>query len=69
MSSLIHFSAFTEVYPHQFSNTKVRNLIYMKIKMIHNGKKNAKTWKTVALCRDLKLTIFPVSFKNGICVR
>lgn len=26
----------------------------MKIKMISNGKKNVKTWKTVAHCRDCK---------------
>lgn len=58
MSSLNNFSAFTEVYPHWLSNNKVRNLIYMKIKMIYNGKKNAKTWKTVTLCRDCKIDIF-----------
>lgn len=39
MSSLNNFSVFTEVYAYQLSNTKVRNLIYMKIKMIYNGKK------------------------------
>lgn len=56
MSSLNSFSAFTEVYPHQLSNTKVRNLIDMK--MIYNAKKNAKTWKTVTLCRDCKIDKF-----------
>lgn len=55
MSSLNNFSVFTEVYAYQFSNTKVRNLIYMKIKMIYNGKKNVKTWKTVTHCRDCKI--------------
>lgn len=58
MSSLNNFSAFTEVYPHWLCSNKVRNLIYMKIKMIYNGKKNAKTWKTVILCRDCKIDIF-----------
>lgn len=36
MSSSNKFSVFTEVYTYQLSNTKVRNLIYMKIRMIYN---------------------------------
>lgn len=55
MSSLNNFSVFTKVYAYQLSNTKVRNLIYMKVKMIYNGKKNVKTWKTVTHCRDRKI--------------
>lgn len=55
MSSSNNFSVFTEVYTYQLSNTKVRNLIYMKIKMIYNGKKNVKTWKTVTHYRDCKI--------------
>lgn len=55
MSSSNNFSVFTEVYAHQLSNAEVRNPIYMKIKMIYNGKRNLKTWKTVTHCKDCKI--------------
>lgn len=42
MSSLNNFSVFTEVYAHQLSNAEGRNPIYMRIKIIYNGKKKSK---------------------------